>query len=50
MIVKFIINYLRKRGFVVFCLEPYARFCVQHKQGQANFCWLETYKTAVKDE
>jgi len=39
---RIMMRYLRKRGWVVFYLEPESRIC---KDG---FCWLKLYKAELK--
>jgi len=39
---KLMCNFLRKRNWVVFYLEPKNRTCSH------GMCWLETYKSAMK--
>lgn len=39
---RILARFLRKRGWVVFYLEPYARHCSAEKKCEAD-CWLELY-------
>lgn len=39
MFEKWMMRYLRKRGWVVFYLDEFARKC------QKGFCWLSLYET-----
>lgn len=39
---RIMMRYLRKRGWVVFYLEPKHRVC--HKLGDDRCCWLKLYR------
>jgi len=45
---RILVNYLRKKGWVVFWLDKQARFC-NEGEGKGT-CWLRLYEDAMKYE